>query len=414
MRRYHRAMARARRIACCLLIAFIAIAVPANVAWARPDATPVATQPAWMRDITTVIGNRPVSVAIGRDGDSWFGHLGWVGRPPASNEKLLLSMALLQRYRPWRTIHTNASATALPGPRGVIRGNLWIVGHGDPGIDGTRIAALARAIRDAGVRRIRGSVLGNTGPFARDWWARGWKDYFPADYIPLPTALTYRENTDRRGVHVSDPELRAATKLTARLELLGIPVGHKPGMGHPPARLLPIAQIASPPLRDLIRRMDLKSRNFWAEVLGKYLGADEWGRGTIANGARAIDRFTDMHGQDFRVYDSSGLSYANRATARGILELLWDADGASWGPILRASLPAGGKGTLKDRLTDIRIRAKTGTLDDASALSGWVWLERTGGWVEFSILSSGFNEWTAKKIEDRIVRIVSYRASPPP
>jgi D-alanyl-D-alanine carboxypeptidase/D-alanyl-D-alanine-endopeptidase (penicillin-binding protein 4) len=121
-----------------------------------------------------------------------------------------------------------------------------------------------------------------------------------------------------------------------------------------------------------------------------------------------------MHGQDFRVYDSSGLSYANRATARRILELLWDADGASWGPILRASLPAGGRGTLKDRLTDIRIRAKTGTLDDASALSGWVWLERTGGWVEFSILSSGFNEWTAKKIEDRIVRIVSFRASAPP
>jgi D-alanyl-D-alanine carboxypeptidase/D-alanyl-D-alanine-endopeptidase (penicillin-binding protein 4) len=366
-----------------------------------------------MRDLTTVIGNRPVSVAIGRDGDPWFGHLGWVGRPPASNEKLLLSMALLQRYRPWRTIHTNASASALPGPRGVIRGNLWIVGHGDPGIDGTSIAALGRAVRDAGVRRIRGAVMGDTGPFARDWWARGWKDYFPADYIPLPTALTYRENTDHRGVHVTDPELRAATKLTARLRHLGIAVGHKPGMGHPSARLRPIAQIASPALQDLIRRMDLKSRNFWAEVLGKYLGADEWGRGTIANGARAIDRFTDMHGQDFRIYDSSGLSYANRATARGILELLWDADGAPWGPILRASLPAGGQGTLKDRLKDIRIRAKTGTLDDASALSGWVWLERTGGWVEFSILSSGFNEWTAKKIEDRIVRIVSFRASPP-
>jgi len=93
--------------------------------------------------------------------------------------------------------------------------------------------------------------------------------------------------------------------------------------------------------------------------------------------------------------------------------LLWDAGGASWGPTLRASLPAGGQGTLKDRLRDIRIRAKTGTLDDASALSGWVWLERTGGWVEFSILSSGFNEWTAKTIEDRIVRIVSFRASPP-
>ena len=256
--------------------------------------------------------------------------------------------------------------------------------------------------------------MGNTGPFARDWWARGWKDYFPADYIPLPTALTYQENTDRHGVHISDPERRAATKLTARLRSLGISVRRKPGMGHAPTGLRPIAQIVSPPLQDLIRRMDLRSRNFWAEVLGKYLGAAEWGRGTIANGARAIERFTNTHGQDFTAYDSSGLSYADRANARGILELLWDADGSSWGTTLRDALPTGGRGTLEDRLTEVRIRAKTGTLDDVSALSGWVWLEKTGGWVEFSILSSGFNQWTAKKIEDRIVRIVSFHASAPP
>jgi D-alanyl-D-alanine carboxypeptidase/D-alanyl-D-alanine-endopeptidase (penicillin-binding protein 4) len=414
MRRYHRPVFRARRLARALLTACIAITGLATLARAQPTATPLATQPAWMANIQAAIGDHAVSVAIGQDGDLWFNRLDYVRRPPASNEKLLLSMALLQRYPPGRTIHTNASAATMPGPHGVVRGNLWIMGHGDPGIDGTRIIALARAIRDAGVRRIRGSVMGNTGPFVRDWWARGWKDYFPADYIPLPTALTYRQNTDHHGVHVTDPELRAAKWLTARLQHLGISVGRKPGMGHAPTGLRPIAQIVSPPLQDLIRRMDLRSRNFWAEVLGKYLGAAEWGRGTIANGARAIERFTNTHGQDLTAYDSSGLSYANRANARGILELLWDADGSSWGTTLRDALPTGGRGTLEDRLTDVRIRAKTGTLDDVSALSGWLWLEKTGGWVEFSILSSGFNEWTAKKIEDRIVRIVSFHASTPP
>jgi serine-type D-Ala-D-Ala carboxypeptidase/endopeptidase (penicillin-binding protein 4) len=418
MRRYHRPVFRARRLARALLTACIAITGLATLARAQPTATPLATQPAWMANIQAAIGDHAVSVAIGQDGDLWFNRLDYVRRPPASNEKLLLSMALLQRYPPGRTIHTNASAATMPGPHGVVRGNLWIMGHGDPGIDGTRIIALARAIRDAGVRRIRGSVMGNTGPFVRDWWARGWKDYFPADYIPLPTALTYRQNTDHHGVHVTDPELRAAKWLTARLQHLGISVGRKPGMGHAPTGLRPIAQIVSPPLQDLIRRMDLRSRNFWAEVLGKYLGAAVLGRGTIANGARAIHRFTlahDLaHGQDFTQYDSSGLSYANRASARGILDLLWYADGSSWGTVLRSALPSGGRGTLKDRLTDVRVRAKTGTLDDVSALSGWVWLEKTGGWVEFSILSSGFNEWTAKKIEDRIVRIVSFQASAPP
>jgi D-alanyl-D-alanine carboxypeptidase len=159
--------------------------------------------------------------------------------------------------------------------------------------------------------------------------------------------------------------------------------------------------------------MDVRSRNFWAEVLGKRLGFDESGRGTIAAGARAIDRFTDAHGQDFTLYDSSGLSYANRATAKGIVELLWVADGSPWGTTLRASLAAGGQGTLKERFSDISIRAKTGTLKQASALSGWVRLESTGRWVEFSILSNGFSEWTAKTLEDRIVRIVSTQASDP-
>ncbi len=322
-------------------------------------------------------------------------------------------MALFDRFAPEKTIHTDVKASSGPDAHGIVHGDLWIKGHGDPEIDDGRIAALARVVSAAGVRAVRGSVMGDTGPFARDWFAPGWKDYFPKYYIPLPTALTFRQNTDTHGVHVTDPERRAAKKLTAALEKRGVAVRGKPGMGHAPPGLKPVAQTVSSPLRTIIRRMDLRSRNFWAEVLGKYLGADEWGRGTIAAGARAIDRFTDSRGQDFTLHDSSGLSYANRTTTPGILQLLWDADGEAWGGVLRSSLPAGGQGTLKDRLTNVRIRAKTGTLDDTSALSGWVWLQRTGGWAEFSILSSGFNEWTAKTIEDRIVRIVSAGATDP-
>ena len=62
--------------------------------------------------------------------------------------------------------------------------------------------------------------------------------------------------------------------------------------------------------------------------------------------------------------------------------------------------PAGNQGTLEGRLPKIELRAKTGTLDHASALSGWVWLQQSQQWAEFSILSNGFSEWTAKGIED--------------
>ena len=409
-------MARARRLAFVLIPALALTAGATSTAAAPVTAEPVqireAARPAWMKDIDAAIGNRPVSVAVGANGKQWYGHLGWVGRPPASNEKLLLSMALYDRYAPWKTILTEAEAPSKPGRRGVIHGNLWIVGHGDPEIDRPQIRYLARAIVKAGVRSIRGSVIGSTGPFSRDWWAKGWKDYFPQDYVPMPTALTFRQNTVN-GVHIRDAERRAAIRLTGQLEKRGVTVRGKPRMDRPSGGLVRIAAIHSDHLRSVIRRMDLRSRNFYAEVLGKRIGFDESGHGTIAAGARAIDRFTDRHGQDFTLYDASGLSYANRATANGILDLLWVAGDSPWGTILRASLPMGGQGTLEGRFGSLAIRAKTGTLDDASALSGWVRLKASGRWVEFSILSSGFNEWTAKAIEDKIVRIVSTEAKDP-
>ena len=403
-------MSRARPL---LFALVLGLCVPL-VGPAQPSlaSTGARTPPKWIRRIETVVGNRPVSVAIGQDSHPWLRHLAWVERAPASNEKLLLSMALFDRFAPTRTIWTSARAAKAPD-HGVIAGDLWLVGHGDPELDDRDLIALARKVADAGVTRIRGSVIGATGPFRRDWWATGWKDYFPADYIARPTALTFRRNVDAAGHHLVDPERRAALVLTARLEALGVQVGGDADMGPAPAGLSTMARIASAPLQGIVRRMDLHSRNLWAEVLGKYLGAAAYGAGTIANGARAICAFTSAHGLSSTCHDGSGLSYANRETAYGLLRLLWAADRQPWGATLRTSLPSGGQGTLEDRLTDVRLRAKTGTLDNVSALSGWVWLERSGTWAEFSIMSSGFDEYEAKKIENQIVRVVSENASDP-
>src|SRR5438093_5497799 len=153
-------MARARRLALLLVLPLALIGAQAPPSSARPLVTGTASRPAWMDDIDSVIGRHPMSVAIGSDGDQWYGHLGWVGRPPASNEKLLLSMALYDRYAPWKKILTEAEASSRPGRRGVIHGNLWIVGHGDPEIGRQQIGRLAKAIVASGVRAIRGSVIG--------------------------------------------------------------------------------------------------------------------------------------------------------------------------------------------------------------------------------------------------------------
>jgi len=113
-------------------------------------------------------------------------------------------------------------------------------------------------------------------------------------------------------------------------------------------------------------------------------------------------------------HDSSGLSYANRQTAIGIVHLLWDAERQPWLGALRDALPAAGEGTLRHRLAGVRIHAKTGTLDHVSALSGWVWNKPTDGWTTFSMLTSGMEEYPAKDLEDRITRVLANRAKPRP
>jgi serine-type D-Ala-D-Ala carboxypeptidase/endopeptidase (penicillin-binding protein 4) len=362
----------------------------------------------WMRRIDRLTAGHPIGVAAREAGEFLYQREDGRRRPPASNEKLLLTLALLDALGPDRRLETVAAGNGIPD--GVV-GDLWILGHGDPGMGPARMAVLARAIRDAGIRRVTGSVMGSTRYFARDWRAPGWKPHFPRTEVPLPTALVWRGNR-AGGRHITDPERRAADGLTKRLEGLGIPVRGRPGMGAPPLELQEIARVESPRLATLLESMDRSSLNFNAEVLGKRLGAERGGPpGSIAKGAAAIEAWASRHGARVRAHDGSGLSYRNRASPRGLVRLLGAGELEPWGPLLLDILPAGGEGTLASRLDGVPVRAKTGTLTAISALSGYVWLERSGTWAEFSILSRGLSKERAVAIENAVVRILSRNAA---
>jgi D-alanyl-D-alanine carboxypeptidase len=213
-------------------------------------------------------------------------------------------------------------------------------------------------------------------------------------------------------VHIRDPERRAARFLTNRLRALGVRVTMEAGAGAPPNVLRHIVTLDSDPFGVLIRDMNRRSRNFYAEVLGKWLGRLVLGgAGSIAKGARAIERFARAHGVSVVAHDASGLSYWNRIRPQDLVKLLWFAETRPWGEVVRIGLPTGGQGTLEGRLVGVKVRAKTGTLIDISTLSGWVWLAKESAWGEFSIMSRGMSKSDAVAIEDRIVRIVANRAS---
>jgi serine-type D-Ala-D-Ala carboxypeptidase/endopeptidase (penicillin-binding protein 4) len=379
-----------------------------NLLGTGPERLVPVVRAAWMRTIDRLTAGRAIGVSVREGGTFVYRRADTVRRTPASNQKLLLSMALLERLPAEARFPT--AALGRLRPNGVLRGDLWIAGRGDPEVGPGTLRRLARRLRDAGLRRVAGSVRGSTRFYARDWWARGWRPYFPSRVIALPSALTFRGNRPN-GRHVADPERHAARELTRRLRRLGIPVRGAPGMGAHPGGIPEVTRVRSRPLDALLVTTNKASANFHAEVLGKRLGVEASGApGSIGKGAAAMSGWAGSRGVGVQAHDASGLSYANRATPAGMARLLEAAEARPWGETLRGTLPTGGEGTLRTRLRGEPVRAKTGTLSSISALSGWVLADRTGTWVEFSIMGSGSTR-TLKAIEDRIVRILRRQAA---
>jgi D-alanyl-D-alanine carboxypeptidase/D-alanyl-D-alanine-endopeptidase (penicillin-binding protein 4) len=364
---------------------------------------------AWVIQAERLTSGLPISVSVVERGRLVYAHAGNVRRPPASNEKLLLSMALLDRFGP-----TYRIPTSIRGPRpvhGAAAGDLSLVGHGDPELDDAALRRLARKLRAAGIRAVRGSIIGVTSTFTRERWAPGWHP-IALNFIALPTALTFDANVGPAGF-VFDPEKRAATALTTELRALGVHVNGRPrarSERSPSGPLL--AAIGSAPLREILHRQNHDSLNLDAELLTKMLGAAVFGPpGSIANGAQAIQRWARRHGVAAVAHDGSGLSYTNSISTNGITRLLAAANATRWAAALRSSLPTAGQGTLAGRLSGLRVRAKTGTLlQQVSALSGWIWLDKSGQWAEFSILSRGLAKTQALRLEDRLVALIAKNA----
>jgi D-alanyl-D-alanine carboxypeptidase/D-alanyl-D-alanine-endopeptidase (penicillin-binding protein 4) len=353
-----------------------------------------------------------VGIAVGVRGLPLYEHEALRRRTPASNEKLMLSMALLDRFGPHFRIRTRAMAR--PGRPAGVRGDLWLVGGGDPSLTQKQphywggaltsptLEELAARIAAAGVKQIAGGVRGSTEPFAHDFYAPGWKPYVPRSFVQLAAALSLNGNFHVNG----HPERVAAKALTRQLDHIGVEIAGSPGTGRPPRGLSPIAQVRSAPLTDIVAYMDQTSNNFFAEMLGKLLGADVFGDpGSIRKGARAITAWTRRAGVSIKALDSSGLSYRDKVSPLGLVRLLGAAERRPWGATLRRDLAAPGQGTLAGRLAGLDVHAKTGTLFNSdSALSGWVRRDKHSPWVEFSIL----DQEMPKAVEDRIVGAIGH------
>jgi D-alanyl-D-alanine carboxypeptidase/D-alanyl-D-alanine-endopeptidase (penicillin-binding protein 4) len=357
----------------------------------------------WTVAIDAAIGRRDVSVSVGAGARIVHSHLGEQRRVPASNQKLLTSMGALETFGPSFRFPTVAMA-AHPPVNGVVRGDLWIVGSGDPEISGASMSQLASRLRAAGLTRVGGSVIGDTSAFTREWWAQGWVRGLSRSYVNRATALAFDGNAG-----AGLPEEQAAASLTAALESLGIEVDGAPGAGDGATDLTTLAHISSPPLRELLATQNHGSVNFYAEMLLKALGARATGGpGSTVDGAATVSAWAEGWGVEAQVRDGSGLSHENRISTQDLVALLLLAAREPWGSVLAESLPGPSEGTVGDRLIGLPVRAKTGTLIETpvSSLSGYV-TDASGATLAFSVISRGLDKATASQIEDEVVRILA-------
>jgi len=182
---------------------------------------------------------------------------------------------------------------------------------------------------------------------------------------------------------ISDPPRFTGESFKTLLGELGIKVKGKVVLGAVPTELRPIVVDRSEPLTVLIHKLNKWSQNHMAEMLLKTLGAESRGApGTWAKGASAVEDFlaeeVGIPKGSLVIRNGSGLNDTNRVSARQLVRLLsWVHARSLIEPELLASLPiAGVDGTTRNRLGGTlgegRVRAKTGTLQNVTALSGYV------------------------------------------
>jgi D-alanyl-D-alanine carboxypeptidase/D-alanyl-D-alanine-endopeptidase (penicillin-binding protein 4) len=289
------------------------------------------------------------------------------------------------------------------------RGDLVLKGYGDPYLSTAGLKTLARRLRARGIRSISGDLVGDESFFDRRRGVPGWKSYFLVNECAPLSALSI----DRGRITGVSPPLVAARVFAETLASAGVSLRGRVRTGRATDEAEPLAQIASPPLWKLIRFMNQTSDNYTAELLLKQIGAYSNERGTSANGAAEVRSELDYAGVPLarvRIVDGSGLSLLDRMTASTLaqmLEAVWD-DPDLQRPFVNSLAVAGRSGTLAQRLRSGpargRVRAKTGTTNGASALSGYV-RDR----YAFVILQNGspVPSERARAVQDRFVTLLA-------
>lgn len=166
-------------------------------------------------------------------------------------------------------------------------------------------------------------------------------------------------------------------------------------------------------LSDILPYIIKSSSNLYAETVFKTAGADYADSfGTSENSLEMLSQYiADMglNAEDIKIVDGSGVSKNNIMTSKFMTEFLYIRGEDDDFERFKSFLTAPGEGTLKDRMLYFKenLRAKTGTLSEASAIAGYI-ITKRGNCFAFDIMINDAKTSSAdkKNIEEQILRNV--------
>jgi D-alanyl-D-alanine carboxypeptidase/D-alanyl-D-alanine-endopeptidase (penicillin-binding protein 4) len=243
--------------------------------------------------------------------------------------------------------------------------------------------------------------------------------------LPVAEPLEYAGRHLEQALEARGVSLTGEVRVLRDPSLSILPPDMASGMpGDPSPRVVGV--ITSPPLIEILRVVNKESHNLFAETVAKTLGRLTVGRGSFDGGSEAVARFlteeVGVSASALRLRDGSGLSALNQVTAGALVRVLqFLADSPEWEDFW-STLPQAGvrreMGRMSGSPAARNLRAKTGTMEGVSALSGMV-TTRAGERVLFSIIANDVtSEFRAKRAEDKLgIRLASLNrtlADPPP
>jgi D-alanyl-D-alanine carboxypeptidase/D-alanyl-D-alanine-endopeptidase (penicillin-binding protein 4) len=453
----------------------------------------MVTQPAFRNANWGILVVDPVR------GDTLYSHNAGKLFMPASNQKILTGATALAQLGPNFRFRTQFAANGRL-VNGSLRGDLVVIGRGDPTFSDAAFGDAMRPMRAAadslwslGVREIAGALVRGGDAFPDSTLGFGWAwddlDYgysagvdelffnegianvtvYAAKSVGGPaTVRTAPARTVPKVGRVSvvtggmmDPEARQPNRISWETDVRGArPALNLSGFVkmrdsatvtvalRNPAQawleafaealaergivlrgnvisepavdtvgLTPLFSLASPPLRTVMPLFEKPSQNQIGEILFRTLGLEKSGVGTPDSGRRVVERQLAAWGADtagHAVRDGSGLSRHDYVTPETIVKVLNAMrQHAAFSAFYEALPIAGVDGTIASRMRGTpaqgNVHAKTGTVDKARSLSGYV-TTPGGHMLVFSFLCNNFTvpNRDVERMQDAIlVRLAS-------